>query len=224
MKSVIPWSYSSLSAFETCPRRYKLTKLTKEVSDPPGEAAMHGTAVHEALENYLNGTAPFPDKYDEYRAVADRVAQAEGERLVEWQFGLNEGLQPSTFDAPDAWVRGVIDFGVVSGKSAVLLDWKLGVPKHDHDQLKLFAAAAFATFPDLEKVRTGYVWLKYSKVETSFFRREDVPELWKEFIPRVIRLVKAQEQDKFVPKPSGLCRKHCPLTHDQCEFSGRVRA
>jgi hypothetical protein len=221
-KNVIPWSYSSLSKFETCPRQYQLTRLTGVVKEPPTEATTHGKDVHKALEDYLNGEADIPAKYEGYRVMADKVIAASGDLLVEYQFALTDSFKPTEFDADDAWVRGVIDAGKVNGKTATSLDWKTGKPKEDGDQMRLFAAATFALYPKLDTVKTGYVWLAHNKITQETYHREDVAGIWQGFLPRVTRLVKAAERDNFVPKPSGLCRKHCPVTHDMCEFSGRI--
>lgn len=218
---VLPWSYSSLSAFETCPRRYQLTRLTKQVVEPQTEATLHGNEVHKALELHLNGTRYLPEKYAQYLPLADKVKQQPGQRLVEFKFGLTQGYRQTSFFAKDVWFRGVIDVGVIGPKRGVLLDWKTGKPKTDGDQLKLFAAAGFSMFPYLETLKTGYVWLAYDRLDSQTFRKEDVPAIWQEFTPRVIRMVNALEKDKFLPRPSGLCAKWCPCPRSLCEFSGK---
>lgn len=221
-KGILPWSHSSLTAFETCPRRFQLTRITKAFSEPQTEATLHGNEVHKALERHLNKEQWLPEKYAEYLPLVERVAATPGKRLVEYKFALTSSFKPTAFFAKDAWVRGVIDAGVIGTKSAAVLDWKTGKPKTDADQLKLFAAVTFASFPYLEKVRTGYVWLAHNKLATQEFVKSDVSAIWQEFLPRISRLTKAAEQDKFLPKPSGLCTKWCPVTNDVCEFSGRI--
>jgi hypothetical protein len=222
-KGILPWSYSSLTAFETCPRRFKLTRITKQVQESQTEATLHGNEVHKALENHLKNTKPLPDKYKEYLPLVDRVKATPGKQLVEFKFALTQAFKPTEFFAKDAWCRGVIDVGVVSPKAAVILDWKTGKPKDDHDQLKLFAAVAFAAYPFINTCRTGYVWLAHNKLDCKTFQKADVAGIWQEFLPRVIRITKAAENDNFPPKPSGLCTKWCPVTNDLCEFSGKIR-
>lgn len=222
-KGILPWSYSSLTAFETCPRRFKLTRITKAVIEPQTEATLHGNEVHKALENHLNGEKYLPEKYADYLPIVERCKATPGKRLVEYKFALTHNFKPTTFFAKDAWVRGVIDFAVVQPTTAVVLDWKTGKPKDDHDQLKLFAATAFAAHPHVETVKTGYVWLAHGKVDSKEFKKEDVAGIWQEFLPRVLRMTKAAEKDNFPPKPSGLCTKWCPVTNDMCEFSGRIK-
>lgn len=216
----VAWSYSVLTAFETCPRRYKLTKVTKEVVEPQTEATIHGNAVHKALElNVAKGT-PLPDKFKQYEPFTQAVIRSEGVKRAEMKFGLTKQLTPTTFFAKDVWLRGVFDLVVERPKTAIILDWKTGKPKPDSDQLKLFAAAAFTLMPRLETVRTGFAWLAHNKLDTETFTKDDVPELWSEFKPRVARINIAVENDQFPPKPSGLCKNWCPVPRSKCEFSG----
>ncbi len=221
--NVVPWSYSSVTAFETCPRRFKLTRLTKEVTEPQTEATIHGNEVHKALEKHLTGEQHLPQKYAQYLPLVEKVKAKPGKRLVEFKFALTKSFKPTEFFAKDAWCRGVIDAGVVNEKTAVVLDWKTGKPKPDHDQLKLFAGATLAMYPYLETVRTGYVWLAHNKIDSCQFSRDDTAEIWQAFLPRIQRMTRAAEKDDFPPKPSGLCTKWCPVTNDKCEFSGKIK-
>lgn len=220
MAGVLPWSYSSLNAFETCPRRYYLTRITRQVKEPETEATLHGTEVHKALELAVKGEAPLPEKYLPYKPLVDRVMATPGERVVEHQFALTGSFKPTGFFDSDAWVRGVIDLGIINRKAGVVLDWKTGKVKTDGDQLKLFAVAAFASFDQLQTVKTGYVWLKHGKLTSANFKREDAPGIWQEFLPRVRRMEKAQEADRWPPNPSGLCRAWCPVGRKLCDFCG----
>lgn len=222
MANAIPWSYSGLTAFETCPRRYKLTKLTKEVKEPQTEAQMHGVEVHKAIELAIKGEQPLPEKYSKYGPIVDKVTGSPGDKLVEYQFALTSSFKPTGFFDSDAWVRGVIDFANLRPTSATVLDWKTGKPKPDSDQLKLFALSIFHSQPQVDSARTGFVWLVCNKVDAQTYHRDEVSTLWREFLPRVRRLELAQEQDKFPPRPSGLCGKWCSVTRDKCEFSGRL--
>jgi len=122
--NVVPWSFSSLTAFETCPKRYKLTKLEKKVVEPQTEATVHGNEVHKALELATLGTKPLEPKYKQYIPIVEKIRARPGKKLVEFKFGLNKALQPTTFFGKDVWVRGVIDFGLLTTKTGLALDWK----------------------------------------------------------------------------------------------------
>lgn len=215
------WSYSSLTSFETCPRRYKLVRIKKAVVEPQTEATTHGNEVHKALEVSVRDNTALADKYARYANLVDAVKAAPGEKQAELKFGLTNALTPTGFFSPDVWVRGVFDLVIQREKSVTVIDWKTGKPKNDGDQLKLFAAASFAMFPQVQTVRTGYAWLAYNKLDQEKFERAQAPEIWKEFRGRVARIDLAHHSDNYPPRPSGLCKAWCPVPASMCEFSGK---
>lgn len=216
-----PWSYSSLTAFETCPRQYKHVKITKDVVEIKHEATTWGSTVHKHLEDRARDGTPLPQAIAQYEPIIAPIANSRGDKLIEQQFALSSDLKPTTWTAENAWCRGIVDIGVLTSKQAVLLDWKTGKRKTDSSQLKLFAGMAFAHYESVTTVVTGFIWLKANKVDKQRFEREDVPLIWGEFLPRVKRMERAFAEDKFPPKPSGLCGKWCPVPRYKCEFSGR---
>ena len=213
------WSYSALTAFETCPRRYYLTRVSKEVKETQNEAATWGNAVHTALEKRAKGEAPLPDHLAVYEPIIMKIISRDGKRIVEEKMTVTKSFKPTTWFAKDAWCRGIVDIGVVGDKQATVLDWKTGSRKPDSDQLKLFAAMAFSHYPWIERVTTGFVWLKENKIDKDKFTREQIGDLWNAFLPRVNRLEYAYAESKWPAKPSGLCRGWCPCTG--CEFHQR---
>jgi hypothetical protein len=215
-----PWSYSALTAFETCPKRFQLTRVTKQVFEPQTEATVWGNKVHKALELFAKTGSPLPADMKAYERYVKKIQAYEGKRVVEERVALDKNLRPTKWMAKDVWVRGVIDIGVVGSEKAYLLDWKTGKRKPDSDQLKLFAALAFAMYPWVDEVVTGFIWLKDRQFDKEKFTREQLPEIWNEFLPRLNRLALAYDQDKWLPKPSGLCRSWCPVGKKLCEFCG----
>ncbi len=218
--NILPWSYSSLDSYATCPRRYYLTKVVKLVKEPQTEATISGNEVHKALENYVGGTAPLPSKYDSYREVATKVKQTAGKKLVEYKFGLTKGLKPSEFFGSDTWVRGVLDVCIIRPEEVIVLDWKTGKRKVDGDQLRLFAGAAMSLWPFAKKVKTGYIWLKTGELDTKEFTPDDKPEIFQDFAARVHRLETSGKNDDWPARPSGLCRNWCPVGRNNCEHCG----
>ena len=45
MSKPFAWSYSALGAFETCPHRYMVTRVTKAITEPQTEATLWGNRV-----------------------------------------------------------------------------------------------------------------------------------------------------------------------------------
>lgn len=219
-----PWSYSGLTSFETCPKRYYHIKVAKDTIDAPGEAAMWGSTVHKYLEDRVRDNKPLPITVAGYEGIVAPIINSGGTKLVEEQMAVNSSLAPTQWTAEDAWCRGIVDIGIISlaRDRALLLDWKTGKRKTDTDQLMLFAGLAFAHYPQLNVVQTGFVWLKEKKIDKQSFTREDIPIIWQRFIPRVQRFERAYAEATFPPKPSGLCRNYCPVPKHKCEFSGKL--
>lgn len=215
------WSYSSLSAFEQCPLRYKLTRVTKVIKEPETEATLWGNRVHKALEERIRDGVQLPATLAGFEGLVAKVAASAGSVAVEMKVGVNSSFRSTGFFDRDVWCRGVIDVAVVNGDKALLLDWKTGKPKPGSDQLKLSAGMAFAKFPAVKTVETAFIWLKNNTVDRDKFTREQVGEIWSSFIPRVERLNLAFENDRWPAKPSGLCKNYCPVGASNCEFCGR---
>lgn len=209
------WSYSSLTKFETCPFQFYRCKVLKDVVEPPTEATEWGTKVHEALEFRVRDKTPLPDWASQWEPIARQFDKFGGRTFCELELGLTKNFKPTGFFDDDCWYRGIIDVGV-DGVVSFLGDYKTGKVKDDHDQLKLFAATYMSAKPHVERCKTAYLWLKHDKVTQKEFRREEVPVIWQEFLPRVARMEAAFNTDKWVKKPSGLCRGWCPV-HD-CDF------
>ncbi len=217
---LLPWSYSSLQAYETCPRRFYLTRVAKKVREPQTAATAWGNQVHKALENALNGVAPLEVQYKGFQKVIDTLNAAPGQKLAERNFALTAAFKPTDYWAKDAWVRGKADVTILRSNTGTLLDYKTGKPKEDADQLKLFAGVLLAEQPHLKRVHTGYIWLKNDRVDKETFERDDAPGIWQGFSQRVARMLRSEEKNDFPPKPSGLCREWCPVGKTNCEFCG----
>ena len=52
----------------------------------------------------------------------------------------------------------------------------------------MFAALLFASHPEIDRIKTGYVWLKTNGVTVETYQREQLPLIWGGFLGRVKRL------------------------------------
>lgn len=216
MSSMPAWSFSSLNDFTNCPRAYQLKRVTKEVKQVESEAMRHGTIQHEHLELRVRDKKELPPEL-EWMEHSIRVMEESGARLVaEQDVGLTKGLSATGFFAPDVWVRGKLDLNIHFETSVTTLDFKTGKRKVGSDQLMLFAGFNFALRPEVETVKTGYVWLKDKAIDSQTFTRKDVPVIWGHFLPKVERLERAYESDTWPERPSGLCG-WCSASKAQCK-------
>lgn len=219
--SVIPWSYSSLSAYEQCPRRFALTRIKKLVKEPQTEATTHGQEVHRALERAVAGTHGLPEKYAKYQPIVERLRRTPGKKLLEYRFGLTAGLKPVEFFDSAVWCRGVLDVGIVRQDEGIILDHKTGKRKVDTDQLRLFSLAGFSIWPHVSRVKTGYLWLLPDTLDSEVFERSQATEIAQEFAIRVQRMVHSEKTDEWPARPSGLCKQWCPVGRSLCEHCGK---
>jgi hypothetical protein len=149
-----------------------------------------------------------------------KAAAVGGQLEAEQQMALTKDYEPTTWFGKDVWVRGITDFTITKGKGAFIGDWKTGKPTPASAQLKLTAAMTMHQRPYIQRVVTSFVWLKTGGTTTEAYTREDIPAIWQSFEPRVRKLEDALDADHFPPKPSGLCRKWCPVGKSNCEFCG----
>lgn len=234
--STVAWSFSALNSFETCPHRHYVTRVSKIVPDPMGIDAILGIDGHAALEARAKEGIELPPfirsrtkdgktegkmSTEGWEAYVSRIVNAPGELVCETQIALNKQLQPVKWFGKDVWVRGVIDIGKIKEAQAKFFDWKTGKRKMEMDQLKLFAGLAFAKWPQLERVDTAYIWLPAKKLDPETFTRDQVPEIWNLFLPRVKRMEIAHAENKWPKKPSGLCKNWCPV--HSCEHNGHYK-
>ena len=213
-----PWSYSSLTAFETCPRQYKLLKIDKVVPFKETEAIKHGNEVHKALELRLKDKVPLPEKYMQYESIAVKLDKPGV--FVEQELALTRNLVPCGWWDKSCWTRGKIDVGVKNGDTVLLGDYKTGKVKSKSSQLELFAAMKMSEDKTITRAKTMFIWLAHGKTTAQDVHRDDVPTIWSNFMARVNRLDNAYQQDKWPAKPSGLCAKWCAVGKKHCEFCG----
>lgn len=216
---LLAWSHSAVETFETCPHRYYVTKVTKEVKDEfKGPAADWGLAVHKAMERRIRMGSTLPSNMSQYEKLAVMLEGIPGHKFTEQQLALTEDKRKTDWFAPDVWVRIVIDLLIISpdGTKACVFDYKTGKPKSDDRQLALCAAGVFRLWPDVQEVLAGYLWMGDRKLDKLRFQREHEDKLWAMYRPSVQRMEHATIHGSWPKKRSGLCRGYCPVK--SCEF------
>jgi hypothetical protein len=227
------WSYSALTSFETCPRKHHETRVTKTYTEPEGAQLLIGIAAHKVLELRAAAGTPIPKTLQVTDAqgntlqsatagwpeMMDKLLARPGDVHAERQIALDDRLCETGWLDKNVWVRGVIDLALVDGEKALAIDYKTGRRKPDSDQLMLFAALMFHVWPKLEKVVTGFLWLKTQQIDKETYTRSDLSRIWDTFIPRVNRYQDAFVANTWPPRPSGLCKAWCPV--QTCEYNGR---
>jgi PD-(D/E)XK nuclease superfamily len=215
------WSYSKLKNFESCPKRYYNVDVAKVVKEEESEQLQYGNMLHKSLAEAISGKTPLPKAFTHLQGWVDKVQRSPTERprlLVEQQLAIDVNFGPTEWFSKTAWYRGIADVIKVMGPVAVVLDWKTGKILEDGVQLALMAQCVFAHHPDIQKIRTEFVWLKEDATTRADFTRDDMVKVWAGVMPRVQTLENAHKSANFPPKPGYLCRKWCPV--DACPHHG----
>jgi len=223
MAKSFAWSYSKLKNFETCPFRYKNIDVDKKFQEAvtEGSPLQFGNRVHDALAGALKKTAPLPADLVDLQRWVDSVNDWPGQLYVEQKYAITRTLAGTDWFGFMAWYRGIGDAVKVHRTMGLIVDWKTGkVPEiPDSPQLTLMAQCVFSHFPEVQTVRSEFVWLKENTTTSQIYTRKGMADEWPDILGRVKKLEDAHKADAFPKTPSGLCKRYCVVT--ACEFHGK---
>lgn len=213
------WSYSSIKAFDQCPRKYYHTRVAKDVVDKPGPEAQYGTDVHAAAEAFVKSGAPIPKKYGYMEPIVTKLNNLPGTKYTELKLGLKKVdylYQPCDFYAHDVWWRGVADFVVVDNHLGRSVDYKTGKNTRyaDLKQVDLVAGALFVHFPQLMQIKSALAYVVADELITKTHVVTEKSNYLSVFDSQLAALESAIGSGVWNAKPSGLCG-WCPVT--SCE-------
>jgi hypothetical protein len=216
------WSYSKLKNYETCPKRHYHVDIKKDIKEEESEELLYGNVVHKVLAQRIeHGTELPPFHKPKLEPWVDRIFTFQGKDVrkisgcevqVEQKLAITEEFAPCAFFDKEAWYRGIGDVIWRVGKVAYVGDWKTGKVKEDKAQLFLMAACVFARHPEVQVVRSEFIWLKEDATSTLDIQRTEQSKGWDELWPRIKALKHAHTNEEFPAKPGPLCRKWCPVS------------
>ena len=213
------WSYSSISLFMQCPRKYHRLRVVKDIVEPVQEHLLYGSAVHKAAEEYVRDDTPIPEKYGFIQEYLYPLKALPGDKLCEYEMGVRADLTPCGFMDKDVWCRGIADLLIINDDNltARVIDYKTGNNKYpDREQLKLMALMVFAHFPHIRRVEGALLFVVKDDIAKASFMVGEAEEYWWDYRERVARIEQAHETGVWNPKPTPLCG-WCPCT--DCEYN-----
>ena len=207
------WSYSRLTNFETCPKKFYHLNVAKDVKEKEGEQIRYGKLVHKALEERVGKGKKLPMQLMYLEPYAAMLADSKGEKLTEQQLCIDANFKPVDWFSKQAWCRAIIDLAVVNDRNAVIVDYKTGKIKDDFTQLRLAAAMLMLHDANVHKVEVCYLWTKEKQLTKGEVpvRRSDIKEVIMELAPRLKNYEKAHRIESFPARPGYLCKKYCPV-------------
>jgi hypothetical protein len=219
----IAHSFSRLSTFEQCAAKFDYLYVTRNVKDTDNEFTLYGSRVHEGME--LAGKAAtgtlvdqavdalaeedYPLEVRMHLDLIRKIAAQPGEKHFEMKVALTRQLEPCEWMAPEVWLRGILDVLILNPPCAFVFDWKTGKMRDNPLQLQLFAWLVFTLYPQVNEVRTAFIWLNHGDITSTVFHRRDLHTLQAGLLPRFQRVQDAVDGGVFKARPSALCR-WCP--------------
>jgi CRISPR/Cas system-associated exonuclease Cas4 (RecB family) len=220
------WSYSSISLFDQCPKKYYHLKVVKDIKEPESQAMLYGKDLHLAAEEFVRDGKGMPEKYAFMVPLLEKLKALPGEKYCEYQMGVKRspaGYHMTNFFDPEAYYRGIADLLVINKKEneARLVDYKTGKSAQyaDMKQLKLLAAATFVHFPYIKKIKAGLLFVIAKDFVTEEYEITKRDEYFSEFDPIVERLGVAIESGVWNPKRNFTCKNWCAVLN--CVHNGR---
>lgn len=221
------FTYSKIKDFEQCGlQHYHATILKTPGMQPSGDAIDYGNRVHKALAEALKNGVELPQMMKFLRPWVDYVGGLPGTKYIENKWGIDRDYQPiDFFNNGQVWMRFIGDAAGVFGKVGWLIDWKTGKRLEEPLQLWLGALMMFSQFPELEVIRSMFVWLKdydgknmAECISTEIVKRAQAEEVWAGLLPRIQTYEAACDTGNFLPMPGRHCR-YCRL--QSCDFFGK---
>lgn len=215
----IAWSFSRLKKFETCPRQYYDVMVAKNWKESENEHTRYGKKVHKALERRVMYGDTLPLELSYLEPMAKQFADASGTKYAEQQLAIDRNFKPTDWFAPDVYCRAILDLAIVNGSSAVIVDYKTGNRiDDDFTQLKLATALFMIHVKEVEVANILFYWTKHKKPTYQKVQKNEVKTIIAELLPRVKKMETAHEEERFPPKPSGLCKRWCVV--EDCPYYG----
>ena len=205
------WSYSALKDYVNCPKQYQEVKVLKNYQKAMTQQILYGNAVHKVLENYIKNDEPLAENYKRFAPLMDSLKEIPGEFHPELRMALNYDKGACKWSDENCWVRGIVDFLVIDGEDAFIVDYKTGSNKYpDVKQLKLMALMVFEHFPEVRNIKAGLMFVMHNSFITEEYKRDQITQLWGAFTLDLARLTHSYENDTWQANPTPLCG-WCPV-------------
>ena len=217
----IPWSYSSISLFQLCPKKYYHLKVAKDVKEPMNKALLYGNRLHKAAEEFVRDGVDIPRQFSYSKKIVENLRDRKGDKLCEHRMAITKYAEPTTWMADDVWLRGIADLIIIDQEKARIVDYKTGKSSKyaDTKQLDLLALCTFTHFPNIEKISAGLLNIVCHDLIKRSYTRSDLAGLMGEWTANYSWLEKTYAENVWNAKPNFTCQNFCPI--ESCIHNGR---
>ena len=231
-----PLSPTALNTMLTCPKQFEAKYVTKEVQFVPTAQSLKGREIHKHLEDRVNGT-PLPGDLAFMEPVMqkiDRLREAGWTVYPEYQLRINKDYQAVRY-SKGSWQNAKADVVLVHVPThrVVIIDWKTGKGKTDGDLKRWGVPREVEVQSDMLALCALNVF-RADRVDTKFVYMYDRPGAepvapitaiygkggsFERHMKRVAEFEINWGNQKFTPKPNGLCAEWCDVK--SCPHNGR---
>jgi CRISPR/Cas system-associated exonuclease Cas4 (RecB family) len=208
-------SFSAVSEFESCPRKFYQVKILKAYPHEDTDATIYGKEVHLACEEYIRDGKPLGG-HARFQPILDKLNAFPGDKHCELEMAIDKNGQYVDFNSDLRMYRGIADLVIVDGDTARVIDYKTGKANYPKPkQLELMALMVFAKFPAVMKVSGALLFLLHDVIVKRDYDRKDFISILNYWSGKRDTILLCAESDTWNPNPSGLC-PYCP--HKSCEY------
>lgn len=221
-----PYSYSRISTYKSCPRKFKYTYIDKLSGTGTSLALQKGSYLHHCLEHYPSKPHLFYNLEEENikqynEIIFNFISTPLGDSIVnapitigkELDFGLDIKMEPCNFNSTDAFLRGSIDRLNYNAKENILevYDYKSGKAREhrfqDFDQVFMYCIWIFRNplFNNMDKVKTSYVYIEHGIENVLITERKYL----KNYLENYINSIKTLENDNEYQKCETKLCEYC---------------
>jgi RecB family exonuclease len=208
-----PVSYSGLSLYQKCPSAFYRRYIANEdvIKGESSPAAMRGSALHKAVEEFLLGADELPDELEFYEEFFTNLRENQTLRPeAKWQFSHEWEELP--FGSQDGMIRGIMDAALQNGDSAYVYEFKTGKVYAEHMlQRALYGLAGLLLFPMAKECTVFTMYLDHHQHEVSTYEASSIKAyqwMWKQ------RAEEVWGNEHYPEKPSWKC-KYCPYSQSR---------
>ncbi len=223
-----PYSFSKISAYNSCARKFKYQYIDKIKRDKlPSDALIKGKTLHYILENlniseedYIDTMKENINNYPEIKEIINNfinsdlskkyLNEIDNQAFNEIKIGITKDLQPSDYNN-DNLFNGIVDYVCVKNKTLYVCDFKSGKYKYrnyqDFNQLLFYAIYFFLKYKNINKIIISYIYIEHNLENSLELRRDELQDYLKKFL---LNVQKIESDEMFNKTESKLC--------DYCDF------
>lgn len=230
-------SYSRLSDFNQCPRKFYLKYIAKAANfqmkqEDKSIHLVRGDNVHKALESYLvkrkSGEVDIPpsslSEVQQTRPLIEQYIKTFGIDNVhpEAQISIDDQWRRVEWFDKQSYYRAILDLICLAPTVAVIGDYKTGkfkdyAPESGFGQLELSSAIALSIF-EVKEVKTIYFYVDHKQTIQKCYDQTDRNRLVEHFVKEHD---KVNAEANFDPKTNPFC-SWCEATKAQCKQSRKL--